>query len=444
MRDAIVSAEGDDLDVLYADELLGDGRPFFKPGWSPERLRGQHLLAGLTMYRSSLVAQCLGRLGDPAGESEAAQLHDLALVATELASAVGHLPIVGCHRRSGVRRSLSPAVVQRHMDRIGLPALAVAGDQAEVVAFEPDLGSDPPLVSIVMPTGGTVRRVRGRDLVLVDHAIESLLARATYPNYEIVVVVDQKSTAELAARISALSAERIRVVKDERPFNFAAAANLGVANAAGSMILLLNDDTEVVQPGFIERLVVHATQDDVGAVGAKLFYGDGRIQHAGVLIRRGTPDHSYHGYPGDELGHGDALALTINASATTGACMVIRRDHWDAVGGMSEDFPLNYNDVDLCLKLLAHGWRTVVDNTTTLTHLETSSRPRGSETWEDETFRARWPAVVEPDPFDSPNFVALGMEHIPKPLALVRLVQRAGPPPRVRAWCVPSGTGAPP
>ena len=216
------------------------------------------------------------------------------------------------------------------------------------------------------------------------------------------------------------------VVKDERPFNFAAACNLGVEASHGTVLVLLNDDTEVVTPDWIERLVAFVQLDHVGAVGVKLFYGDGRIQHAGVSTRDTGPDHLYHGYPGNDPGHGDWLRVPVDAFAATGACLAVTRQKWDAVGGMDERFPLNYNDIDLCLRLTERGWSTVVDNQTELLHLETSSRKAGSENWEVEGFRDRWRGWIRDDPYDNPNLVTIGLEQIPNPPALTALMEYRG------------------
>jgi GT2 family glycosyltransferase len=409
--------------IVYGDEIRrldGADRPFYKPAWSPQRLRCQHLLSGLVAYAAGPL-QTWKRLLGP-GATTMSELHDLALLASEHQPNVVHVPFplayIGGSEDS---RKLDPEVASRHFQRSGLPIRGVSNEHgSHLLSFAPAL-SRHPVVSIIVPTGGAQREVGGRVIDLVDNAIVSVLEQTLYPNFEIVVVVDQHSSHLLAERLIALSPDRIRVVKDERPFNFAAAVNLGVEHAQGEVVLLLNDDTAIIEPSWLERLVALSADDGVGAVGAKLLYGDGRVQHAGVTIRHGRADHTYRGYPGGTHGHGDELAVPINVSSTTGACLLVRRDHWEVVGGMTERFPLNYNDVDLCLKLADRGWRTVVDNTTALMHLETSSRPQGSETWEDAAFAETWPGAAALDPYDSPNFVDLGVEHVPKPHALVRL-----------------------
>lgn len=420
-----------ELDVLYGDhdELDAAGRrsnPFHKPAWSPERLWARNYLGSMVTYRASSVAATLAGLRHRPGLGAETQLHRLALAVTARAEVIAHIPRVLCHRAPTASRDDDGRLFteQEHFERIGLPARAVL-QPSGILAFEPRLDDVSPLVSIVIPTGGSKRTVRGESLLLVDHAIRSLVATSTYGNVEIVVVVDAKSSNELAQGLAALD-DRVRIVKDDRPFNFAAACNLGVDASAGSLIVLLNDDTEVVTPDWIERLITLTTLDDIGAVGVKLFYADGRVQHGGVATRGTGPDHVYHGYPGHDPGHGGWLQSTVNCFAATGACLAIRRDHWDAVSGMDEGFPLNYNDIDLCLRLHARGWRTVVDNHTHLLHLETSSRPAGSENWEVEAFRDRWGRWLSTDPYDNPNLVTVGLQQVPPPAALTALAEHRG------------------
>lgn len=416
-----------DLDLLYGDESYGDAGSFHKPAWSPERLISHNYVGSMVTYRATFLAGAdLSRTQELTAHQ---QLHGLALHAASTAGVVAHLPRIVCTANAVPPIDDSTSVVQGYLDREGWPATATSTSRhwagQPLGGFVPALSGAVPRVSIVIPTGGSSRTVRGQSLVLVDNALRSVIDQSTYADIEIVVVVDAKSTPALAERLQAMD-ERVRIVKDDRPFNFAAACNLGVEVSTGSIVVLLNDDTEVVSPDWIERLIVLTTPDDIGAVGVKLFYGDGRVQHGGVATRDTGPDHLYHGYPGVDAGHGGWLQSTVNCFAATGACLAVRRDHWDAVGGMDEQFPLNYNDIDLCLRLQAAGWRTVVDNQTELMHLETSSRPSGSETWEVEAFRERWGAWLDNDPYDNPNLVTVGLQQVPPPAALVALAEHRG------------------
>lgn len=446
---ADVVADHPDLDVLYGDVAIErtqaiEQDSFHKPAWSPERLLSQNYLGSMVTYRAENLAGL--DMGSMVGRSSLQQLHDVALQATATATVVAHLPRIVCVE-GPVHRAGRAAVeeVQRHFDRARVRATASVTTRTwagrPIVGFVPDLGDWSPLVSIIIPTGGSSRTLRGESFVLVDNAIRSLVDVSTYQNIEIVVVVDAKSTQALADRLADMD-PRVRIVKDERAFNFAAACNLGVSASSGSLVVLLNDDTEVVTPDWVERLIVMTSLDGVGAVGVKLLYGDGRVQHGGVATRDTGPDHLYHGYPGNDDGHGGWLQSIVNCFAATGACLAVQRDRWDAVEGMDEQFPLNYNDIDLCLRLQARGWRTVVDNQTELTHLETSSRPAGSETWEVEAFRERWGRWLDNDPYDNPNLVTVGLQQVPPPPALSALVEhRGGARHPARVWSRDHGFG---
>ena len=442
-RVVAVAEDNPSAALIYGDAVVrrtdGSLDPLHRPAWSPELLRAQMYIAGLWLLRLDVADAIVAEADD----EPLTGLHDLALRAGERAESVVSVPLLLAElvERPGRPDCSDAGAVGRHLGRVGVPARAARlgegglgeGGLSErelgdgTVGFEPKLNSRP-LVSIVVPTGGTVRRVRGHDLELVSNAVRSVVERSTYAEIEIVVVIDHKSPDELGERLASID-PRVVVVRDTRPFNFAATANLAVEHSTGSVVVLLNDDTEVVTPDWVERLVALTTPDDVGAVGVRLLYGDGRLQHGGVVARNGSADHLHHGYPGDAVGHHGLIASTANLLAVTGAVLAVRRDHWDAVGGMNERLPLNYNDVDLCLRLSSRGWRTVFDGQTVLTHLETSSRPQGSETWEHDVVRDEWGDVLSDDPFDNPNLRVTGVSQHPRPAAVTRLRGARGEAP---------------
>jgi len=437
----------DDVDVIYTDEDKLDlqGRrvdPFHKPGWSPERLRAQMYTGHLSVYRRTLVEQ-VGRLR---AEFNGSQDHDLALRVTEIARRVSHIPQVLYHwRQSETSTALDPGAkdwafeagvraVQDHLDRTGLEAIAVRDPaRVGVIAVNPQL-LDFPLVSIIVLTGGHRRTARGSDFVLVENAVRSVVEDSSYPNYEIVVVLDRNSTDELAERLSAIGAGRVRIVRDTKPFSFSGANNLAVSHAFGEHLIFLNDDTEVITPDWIERLVLWMSMDGVGAVGCLLEYPDRRIQHAGVVSRKGEPSHRYAGYSADAPGAFGVLSLTSNCLAVTGACIAVMREKFNAVGGFSTIFPLNFNDVDLCLKLVHAGWRNVLDCRTRLVHFETSSRPDLVESWEHLRMLDRWSDLLHDDPWDNVNLHGYGVEETPAPTTLTELRERTGWAPMPRSW----------
>ena len=445
-------ALSEEIDVVYSDEdkldLQGNRvDPFHKPAWSPERLRGQMYLGHLSVYRRTLV----DAVGGLRTEFNGAQDHDLALRVTEQARRVAHLPEVLYHwRQSPTSTALDPGAktwafdagtraIADHLTRVGIPATAVAdGRYPGVTAVNPALLTQP-RVSIVVLTGGTSRLVHGETKVLVENAVRSIVKTSTYHNYEIVVVLDRDSTDKLAKRVTEAGidrsgTERVRVVRDRRPFNFAGANNLGVDHAEGSHLIFLNDDTQVITPDWIERLVLLSSLPGVGLVGCCLEYPDGRIQHAGIVSRPNGPSHRWAGFSVAHPGTFSSLALTVNMIGATGACIATKRNRFEAVGGFNVDFPLNFNDVDLCFKFVSLGYRNVVDNRTRLFHFETSSRPNQVESHEVHRLFDRWRDLIGNDPWDNPNLLGSGVEDTPASPALTRLREITGSCRDLPAW----------
>ncbi len=444
----------DDVDFVFTDEdhlhpTTGERiNPFYKPGFSMERLRQQMYLGHLIVCRRTLAVEVGGfRPG-----FDGSQDHDLALRAIERARRVLHVPKLLYHWResptstaldSGAKDWAYEAgvrVVASHLERTGFPAVASRNrDWPGIIDLEPDL-VDHPEISIVVPTGGACRVVAGVEVLLVEQAIRSVAAVSTYPNYEIVVVLDRRSDEGLPARLAAAAGPvPIHFVGDHRPFNFAAACNLGAIRGRGEVLLFLNDDTEIVMPGWMERLVMYATRPDIGAVGAKMLYGDGRIQHAGTWSRYGNPAHRYVGYPADHPGYLAALATAQNCLAVTAACLAVERRKFDQVGGFATMFPLAYNDVDLCLKLSRSGYRTAVDCVTQVVHHESSSRDPSVEDWELDQLLGRWGPILAADPYDNPNHTADGVEEYPPTSTFLVDVRDhfAEADFRARAWPAP-------
>lgn len=442
------AAEGAiDVDVIYSDEdkIDADGNrvdPFFKPAWSPQRLLCQMYLGHLSVYRRSLVDS----VGGLRPEFDGSQDHDLALRCTARARRIAHVPRVLYHwRQSDTSTALDPAskswafeagarAVGAHLEDQAIPAAANFDEALSgVVAVDPQL-TEFPLVSIVVLTGGTERVLHGRRRVLVEHALGTLLERTTYPRFEVIVVLDRNADADLGERLRRMDPSRVRIARDHEPFNFSAANHLGVQQAKGSVLVFLNDDTEVLTPDWVERLVLWATRPGVGAVGACLLYPDGRIQHAGVVSRDSGPSHRWAGFPADHPGTFQSLRLTLNHLAVTGACLAIERDVFFEVGGFCTELPLNFNDVDLCLKLVQAGYHNVLDNRTRLIHFETSSRPSVPEAWEVEFLFRRWAHVLAADPWDNPWLTGPGVEDVPLDSRLTELCELLPEQPHPRYW----------
>jgi GT2 family glycosyltransferase len=412
---AAIDARDGEVDYVYTDEdkIDVEGRrrdAFRKPDWSPDRLRCQPYTCHLSVLRRSLVAEVGGfRPG-----YDGSQDFDLVLRVTERAGTVVHVPEVLYHWRllegstaadanakpyawvNGVR------AIQDHCDRTGFEATAELADIA-LYGLVPAL-RERPLVSIVMPTAAQVREVHGEPVLLAEHSLHSIVSRSTYDNYQIVLVVDDHVPEPLRSRIEAAGAGRVHTVVYRKPFNFAEKCNLGAVLSEGEHLLFLNDDTEVVTPGWIDSLLMYSRSPGVGAVGARLRYGDGRLQHVGVglKVHAANAHHHYRGYPGDFPGYFNVCRTPCNYTAVTAACLMSPRAAFEDVGGFTTDLPVNFNDVDYCLKLGEAGYRVVYDPGCELFHHESATRTSAVDDFELALLRERWPDF-HLDPFLHPD-----------------------------------------
>jgi GT2 family glycosyltransferase len=224
-----------------------------------------------------------------------------------------------------------------------------------------------PMVSIIIPSKN--------NHALLRPCLSAILDRSTYRNLEIVVLDNGSSDGPTLAYLDEIAAEpRIRVLSDPRPFNYSALNNLGARHAAGEILLFLNDDTEVITPDWLERLIGYAQRDHVGAVGARLLFPDGSLQHCGVVNLLDGPGHAFYRLGGDRIADFGRNCLEYDWLAVTGACLAIARSKFEAVGGFDEAMPVAYNDVELCFRLIEAGYFNVVCQAARLTHHESVSR----------------------------------------------------------------------
>lgn len=378
---ALAIAENPEAGVVYSDEdkLDETGKrrdPYFKPGFDPLLLLGQNFVSHLSAFRTDLVHRVGGyRVG-----YEGSQDWDLTLRITELLapSQVVHIPHVLYHWR--VHASSTASVVsakpyaveagQRavmdHLERTSRRATVTRIGQWGFNRVTWELPDRPPKVSIIIPT---------RDGDRLTRCIDSVLAFTIYPDFE-VLVVDNGSRKRSTMEYLRANEHRITVVRDDRPFNHSALNNLAVDRSSGDVVCLLNDDTEVLGNGWLTEMVSQLLQPGIGAVGAKLYYGDGRVQHAGVILGvHGVAAHAHRNFDRLSTGYFGHLQLAHRMSAVTAACMVIRREAWLQVGGFDEDsLPNVLNDVDLCLRLGQAGWDIVWTPYAELFHHESTSR----------------------------------------------------------------------
>lgn len=416
-----------EADYVYTDEDKIDleGRrsgPFYKPDWSPERLRTQMYTCHLSVLRRSLVEE----VGGFRQHFEGSQDWDLVLRVTERARKVLHVPHVLYHWRlldtstaAGGEAAKPYAyeagtrALQAHCERIGFPATVERDlDHSGVYHLRPAL-VEHPRVSIVIPTNGGVREVRGEVITLVTHCVRSIVERSTYPDYQIVVVADTTTPVRVTEQLREIAGDRLTVVPYPHEFNFSDKINTGALASDGAHLLMLNDDMEVVTPDWLERLVMYSGFPGIGAVGAKLLFGDGRLQHVGVMMRHASPGHLFRGFAPDHSGYANVVRVANNYSAVTGACLMTPRELFDEVGGLSLAFPLSFNDVDYCLKVQTLGRRVVYDPDTVLFHFESSSRSPDVSRWELDTFTSRWRHATWLDPYDNPNFHPSSVHMVP-------------------------------
>ncbi|CAO4196287.1 glycosyltransferase [Methylorubrum extorquens] len=386
-----------DLDLIYTDEdrIGPEGErcdPYFKPDWSPETLESSFYIGGLALYRTALVRA----VGGFPGESEGAADYDLALRVTERSERVGHVAQVLCHRRAAAPdpEAAARALAGRARRTGGLDAVRALGPVH--FALRRALATRP-LVSLVIPTAGRDSLIGGRNIDLLAACLASIRETGTYDNIEIVAVDNGDLRPQTRAAVERFGART--VTWDKPVFNVAAKMNLGARGASGEVLVFLNDDISVVTPDWIEAMLAQLAIPGVGAVGPKLLFEDGSLQHAGVVFGEGLPDHVRRGFPGDDAGyHGSSLA-NRNTLAVTGACVMVRRSDFEVIQGFDEGYAVNYNDIDLCLRLGERGLRTVYCAEASLHHYESRNRIPTVDPAEQARFRKRWGARLARDPY---------------------------------------------
>lgn len=413
-RVAVEIDEHPDADILYCDgdavDATGERRdPYFKPDWSPALFHSRNLLAPFAVYRAVLVCEA-GGLGEAFG---VAGDYDLALriVARTAPDRIRHLPAILYHRRTPHRPdevSYAAAAMQAlraHFAEANDPAEIIPGAVPATWRVKRPLPMPAPHVSLIVPTRDRVELLRP--------CIDGLLHRTRYPNLDIVIVDNETSDAATLAYFAELRAERrVRLLRVGGPFNFSAINNRAAAIAQGDLIGLVNNDIDVIEPGWLEEMVGQAAQPGVGGVGAKLYYSDDTIQHAGVVLGLGgIAGHVHRGAARDAAGYGGWLGTVHDVSCVTAACLLVWKRVFDEVGGFDEvNLPVAFNDVDLCLKIRQAGYRLVWTPYAELYHRESASRgsdltPQQIARFEREKayLAGRWGAALERDPFYNPN-----------------------------------------
>jgi len=408
-----------DAGLIYSDEDKMDMQgkrlePYFKPDFSPDLLHTNNYICHFTVIKKSIADE----IGGFREGLDGSQDHDIILRAANAAKRVVHIPKILYHWRKipgstavvydsksyawEAGRKAVEDILKKREDGVRVELGSLKGTYRVFREIQ-----DKPLVSIIIPFKDKPE--------LLDSCLNSILNRSSYQNFEIIGISNNSEEPLTFERMQHFkqSDERLRFVEKNVPFNFSSICNFGVEQANGDYIVLLNNDIEILSPDWIERMLEHAQRPEIGAVGCKLLYPDGRIQHAGVVAGMvGAAGHPHKFFPDNHIGYHGRLHMVYNVSAVTGAMMMMRTDKFEEVGGLDEDnLAVAYNDIDLCLKLLDKGYYNVFTPHAKATHHESISR--GYEDTDEKMqrllteqnyFLTKWDNFLSVgDPFYNPN-----------------------------------------
>ncbi len=411
-------------DYIYCDETTFKNNDInkmltmhFKPDYAVDNLRANNYICHFSVFdRHLLDGEELFR-----SKYDGSQDHDMILRLTDRANNIVHVPKLMYYWRShagsvasGIQAKTyaieaAKGAVAEHLKNHGCEHFKITSTRAFETIFKISyqiIGN--PKISIVIANKDHEADLR--------RCITSIIEKSTYDNYEIIVVENNSETPEIWKYYEELKEnEKVKLVTYQGSFNYSAINNLGVNEAAGDYILLLNNDTQVITVNWMEELLMYAQREDVGAVGAKLYYENKTIQHAGVVLALGahrTAGHSHYGQHRENLGYMGRLCYAQNVSAVTGACLLVSRELYEKVGGLDESFAVSLNDVDFCIKLRQLGYLNVFTPFAELYHFESISRGLDDQgekaeryNEESERFRTKWKEVLEKgDPYYNVNF----------------------------------------
>jgi GT2 family glycosyltransferase len=403
------------VDLVYTDDdkIDREGRRFgpqFKPDWDPDLLLAMCYFSHLVAMRRSVVDE----VGGLRSAFDGSQDWDLALRVTEHITAHGraihHVPRVLYHWRaipgSAALSNQAKPWAYESARRALADALARRGEAGDVDHHPRFRGlfhvrrrpTGDPLVSVVIPFRD--------DAAMLQRCVDSVVADPGHDRLELVLVDNGSTEPEMAALLDRLSGDpRVRVLHDPRPFNWAALNNTAIGHSRGDMVLTLNNDVTATGAGWLREMVVHAQRPEIGAVGARLLYPDGRVQHVGTVVGLGgVVAHPMRGLPGDHPGYMGFATVARGWSAVTGACLLARRHVVDEVGGFDEQLAVAFNDVDFCLRVGRLGYRIVCTPLAELVHAESSTRGFTGYSRDIVPFISRWEQLLRgEDPMFSPN-----------------------------------------
>ncbi|MBP5414488.1 MAG: glycosyltransferase family 2 protein [Lachnospiraceae bacterium] len=410
-------------DYLYCDETTFAGDDInrmltmhFKPDYAPDNLRANNYICHFSCFKRELLE------GTELFRSrfDGSQDHDMILRLTDRAKNIVHIPKLMYYWRAHAGSVASDITAKDYAIEAARGAVAdslkshgfknfrISSTRAFETIFKISYEIEGnPLISIVIPNKDHIEDLK--------RCITSIREKSTYDNYEIIIVENNSESKEIFDYYDSIKCDNIKIIRYEGKFNYSKICNLGVSNADGEYILLLNNDVQVITVNWLEEMLMYAQRSDVGAVGAKLYYENKTIQHAGVVIGLGahrTAGHTHYGQSRENLGYMGRLCYAQDVSAVTGACLMVKKSLYEKVGGLDESFEVSLNDVDLCLKLRHEGLLNVFTPFAELYHFESISRGlddngEKAKRYEEESarFREKWKQDLEAgDPYYNVNF----------------------------------------
>lgn len=400
---SLIAQHTDLHDVIYGDSAHGRASRFDEPSkvrrpqWSPERLRSHNYVGDLLAASQSVIAAA-------GGISTLATLHehDRSLRIFEVCTSPHRIADVLYH--SSQERMVPTALlsaVQQHCTRTGIDAVCTIDEEMQSVRVKRRLRSQPK-ISVIVPTRGTAETIKGKQVVLAAHTIEALINNSTYQNFDVIAVLDNDTPIEGRQAIVKAGGDRLRVVDYDRPFNFAEKINLGAVCSDSDLLLLLNDDTEIISPDALETLSSILEDPSVAMAGPILLYEDLAIQSAGHILNP-VPIDLYRGHSSTLSGAQNILKVQRETSGIIAACVLVKRDVFEQLGGLCTLFPSNFNDVDFGLKMQDAGYRVVWTPHAKFHHFESKTRSTKMHPSEVVNIGARWRDKLEDDPYFNPH-----------------------------------------
>ena len=408
-----------DADFVYTDEVKFQDtiekcfEPHFKPDFAPDNLRANNYICHFTTVKKALVES----VGGFRTECDGSQDYDMMLRLTEKAENIVHIPKIlyywRCHQGS-VADSIGakPYVIEAakraigdHLQRVGLKGDVLDSAVPSMYRLRYEIEGEP-LVSVLIPS------CEHRAELMT--CLNSIYEKTSYKNFEIIIIENNSRSTEIFSYYEEIQKKwsNLKVVTWDGEFNYAAINNFSAQFAAGEHLLLLNNDVEIISPDWIQEMLMYSQRGDVGAVGAKLYYPDNKIQHAGLgLGLMMTAGNLHRNFGRFDSGYMGRLVYAQNLSAVTAACMMLRREVWDEVNGLDESFKVAFNDVDMCMRIRRAGYLIVWTPYAELYHYESKSRgaedtPEKQKRFQGDTelFRKRWAKeLAAGDPYYNPN-----------------------------------------